>query len=55
MATVHIDNVGEIAVMECAGTFVGKKAALKLRDSVKAQTNALIVILDLTEMRAIGK
>src|ERR1700677_438818 len=54
MPSVHIDSLGEMAIVECAGRFVRNDAALKLRDAVKSQAKARIVILDLTEMQAIG-
>jgi anti-anti-sigma regulatory factor len=54
MPSVCIDNRGEMAIIECAGRFVRNDAAFKLRDAVTSQTNARVVILDLTEMHAIG-
>jgi anti-anti-sigma regulatory factor len=54
MPSVHIDKLGEMAIVECAGRFVRKDAAFKLRDAVKSQANARVVVLDLTEMQAIG-
>ena len=54
MPSVHIDNVGEMAIIECAGRFVRTETAFKLRDAVTSQTDARVVVLDLTEMHAIG-
>lgn len=54
MPSVYIDNVGEMAIIECAGRFVRNEAAFKLRDAVTSQTDARLVVLDLTEMHAIG-
>jgi anti-anti-sigma regulatory factor len=54
MPSVHIDNVGEMAIIECAGRFVRSDAAFKLRDAVTSQMEARVVVLDLTEMHAIG-
>ena len=54
MPSVHIDTLGEMAIVECAGRFVRNDAAFKLRDAVKSQANARVVVLDLTEMQAIG-
>ena len=54
MPSVHIDNVGEMAIIECAGRFVRTETAFKLRDAVTSQTDASVVVLDLTEMHAIG-
>jgi anti-anti-sigma regulatory factor len=53
MPGVHADNVGEMAMIECAGRFVRTESAFKLRDAVTSQTDARLVILDLTEMHAI--
>lgn len=54
MPSVHIDNRGETAIVECAGRFVRNESAFKLRDAVTSQTNARVVVLDLTDMHAIG-
>ena len=54
MPSVHIDKVGEMAIIECAGRFVRSEAAFKIRDAVTSQTDARVVVLDLTEMHAIG-
>ncbi len=54
MPSIHIDHLGEMAIIECSGRFVRNEAVSKLRDAVTAQTNARVVILDLTEMHAIG-
>jgi len=54
MPSVHINNVGGMAIVGCAGRFVRNDAALKLRDAVKSQANARVVVLDLTKMEAIG-
>jgi len=54
MPSLHIDKVGEMAIIECAGRFVRTETAVKLRDAVTSQTDARVVVLDLTEMHAIG-
>ena len=54
MPSVRIDNRGEMAIVECAGRFVRNNAAFKLRDAVTSQADARVVVLDLTEMHAIG-
>ena len=50
MPSVHVDKVGEMAIVECAGRFLRTETALKLRDAVTSQTDAEVVVLDLTEM-----
>ena len=54
MPNVHIDNVGNMAVVECEGRFVRSDAAFKSRDAVTAQADSRVVVLDLTEMEVIG-
>ena len=54
MANIHIDNVGNMAVLECEGRFVRSDAAFKLRDAVTSQSDVRYVVLDLTEVEAIG-
>ncbi len=54
MPNIHIDNVGDMAVVECEGRFVRSEDAFKLRDAVTSRSNARTVIVDLTEMYAIG-
>ena len=53
MPSVHVDKVGEIAIIECSGRFIRTETALKLRDAVTSQTDTHIVVLDLTEMHSI--
>jgi anti-anti-sigma regulatory factor len=53
MLNVHIDNVGEMALIECEGRIVRSEAALKLREAVSSQQNARIIVLDLSEVSAI--
>ena len=62
MPSIHIDNVGDMAVVECEGRLVRSEAwiwshpvsASKLRDAVTAQSDAQVVVLDLTEVHALG-
>lgn len=54
MSNIHIDKVGDMAVVECEGRFVRSDEAFKLRDAVASQSDAHVVVLDLTEVRAIG-
>lgn len=53
MLRVHVENIGEIAVIECEGRIVRSEAAFKLREAVKSQKHARIVVLDLSEVPAI--
>jgi anti-anti-sigma factor len=53
MLNVTIENIGELAVVECEGKIVQREAALTLRRAVTSQTEARIVVLELSEVRAI--
>src|SRR6266849_524071 len=54
MLSVHIDKVGDIAVVECEGRIVQSDAAFGLRNAVMSQTDARIVVVDFSEVDAIG-
>jgi anti-anti-sigma factor len=53
MLNVTVENIGELAVVECEGRIVQKDAAAKLRKAVTSQTAARIVVLELSEVRSI--
>ncbi len=53
MLSVHIENIGEIAVIECEGRIVRSDAALRLREAVNLQSDCRIIVLDLSEVPAI--
>ena len=50
---VQIENIGDMAVVECEDRVVRSEAAFKLREAVTSQRNARIIVLDLSEVRAI--
>ena len=50
MLRVRVENIGEMAVIECEGRIVRSEAAFKLREAVKSQRDARIVVLDLSEV-----
>ena len=54
MLSMHIDNINDLAVVECEGRIVGSEAAFRLREAVTSQREARIVVLDLSEVYAIG-
>lgn len=54
MLNVTVENIGELAVVECEGRIVQSEAAFKLREAVTSQTDARIVVLELSEVHAIG-
>jgi len=51
---VMVDNIGELTVIECEGKIVQSDSAYKLRETVTSLTNARIVVLELSEVSAIG-
>jgi len=53
MLSVHTENIGEMAVIECEGRIVRSEAAFKLREAVTSQRDARIIVLDLSEVFAI--
>jgi anti-anti-sigma regulatory factor len=53
MLSVHIENIGEIAIIECEGRIVRSEAALELRKAVNLQSDARTIVLDLSEVSAI--
>jgi anti-anti-sigma regulatory factor len=52
--TLHLDNFGDVRIVECEGRIVGNDAAFALRNAVTSQTDARMVILDLSEVEALG-
>jgi anti-anti-sigma factor len=55
MLNVTVENIAELAVVECAGEIVQTESAHKLREAVISQKSARIVVLELSEVSAIGK
>ena len=53
MLALRIEKIGELAVVECKGRVVRSEAAVKLREAVTSLRNARIIVLDLSEVRAI--
>jgi anti-anti-sigma regulatory factor len=53
MLSIHMENIGEMAVIECEGRIVRSEAAFELRKAVNLQSDARIIVLDLSEVTAI--
>lgn len=53
MLDLRIEKIGELAVVECEGRIVRSEAAFKLREAVMSLRHARIIVLDLSEVRAI--
>lgn len=54
MLAIHVENLNDLAVVECKGRIIHSDAVFKLRDAVQGQATARIIALDLSEVRAIG-
>ena len=54
MLNVTVVNMGELAVVGCEGRIVQRESAYKLREAVTSQADAQIIVLELSEVRAIG-
>ena len=52
MLNVIVENIGELAVVECEGRILQSEAAYKLREAVTSQTDAQVVVLELSEVSA---
>lgn len=53
MLSIHTENIGEMAVIECEGRIVRSEAAFELRKAINLQSDARIIVLDLSEVPAI--
>ena len=53
MCDIHIEKIGNMTVVECQGRIARSDAAFRLRDAVISQTDAEIVVLDLSELYAL--
>src|SRR5437016_13662372 len=53
MLSINIDNIGDLAIVECKGKIVLTGASCKLRDAVTSQRDASVVVLDLSRVYAI--
>ena len=54
MLSVHMENIGEMAVIECEGRIVRSEDAFELREAVNLQRDARIIVLDLSEVSVIA-
>jgi anti-anti-sigma regulatory factor len=53
MLSVRVENIGDVAVIECEGRIVRSEAALKLREAINLQSDARIIVLDLSKVSAV--
>jgi anti-anti-sigma regulatory factor len=54
MLDLHIERIGELAVVRCNGRIVRNGAALQLRHVVTSLEDSRIIVLDLSGVSAIG-
>ena len=54
MLSIHVENLSDLAIIECKGRIVRSESVFKLRDVVRAQTAARVIALDLSSVEAIG-
>ena len=54
MFRVHVEKIGDAAVVLCEGRMIGSDVAFKLRDEVRRQRDSNIVLLDLSELGFMG-
>ncbi len=53
MLKVSVENIGDLAIVECEGIIMQREAAFKLRQAVTSQDKARTVVLELTQLKAI--
>lgn len=53
MLTVHTERFGDVVVIQCQGRIVQDDAAFKLRDAVRQQRSARVILLDLSEVQSL--
>jgi anti-anti-sigma regulatory factor len=54
MFGVHVEKIGDVAAILREGRMISSDAAFKLRDEVRRQRDAHIVLLDLSELGFLG-
>jgi anti-anti-sigma regulatory factor len=53
MLKLSVENIGDLAIVECEGRLVRSESAFKLRDAVTSQGDARTVVIELSEVCAI--
>ena len=54
MLVINVENMSDLAIVECNGRIVRSESVFKLRDVVRAQAEARVIALDLSAVEAIG-
>jgi anti-anti-sigma regulatory factor len=53
MLKVNIENIGDLAIVQCEGRIVQSDAAFTLRDAVTSQRDARTVVVELSDVNAV--
>jgi anti-anti-sigma regulatory factor len=53
MFDIHLENVGDVAVVQCEGRIVQSDAAFRLRDVIRSQLDSRVVVVDLSAVEEI--
>ena len=53
MFDIHLESVGDVAVVQCEGRIVQSDAAFRLRDVIRSQRDCHVVVVDLSEVQEI--
>jgi anti-anti-sigma regulatory factor len=51
--TIHMEKIGDMAIIECQGKIAESDAGFKLRTAVMSQLHSRTVVIDLSEVHAI--
>jgi anti-anti-sigma factor len=54
MHTIETEKIGDVAVVTCTGRLVQSDAAFELRDQVTNQDDARAIVIDLSDVTALG-
>jgi anti-anti-sigma regulatory factor len=54
MMSIHVENISDLAVIECKGRITRSDTVFKLRDTVMTQDDSSIITLDLSEVEAMS-
>ena len=54
MLAIQVENLSDLAIIECKGRIVRSESVFKLRDVVQAQADVSVIALDLSAVQAIG-
>jgi len=54
MMAIHVENMSDLAVIECSGRITRSDTVFRLRDVVQAQAGSHIITLDLSEVEAMS-